>query len=289
MSSVRALAYIGVRGADLDEWRSFAQDVLGASVSDGANGSLRLRIDQRAHRLTVEQGEPGLAYLGFEVATPRELTELIERLRADGVEVVEDAGLAAERDVRLLARCHDPAGNVVELVVGHRIDQTPFASPTGVQFVTEGEGFGHAFMFVPSFEEAWHFYVDVLGMKLSDTIAIGPGVAYFLHCNARHHSLAIGEVPGMNALLHIMLEVDSLQAVGRALDVVTERRLPITMSLGMHTNDEMVSFYVKSPSGFDVEYGCHGRKVDDDDWTVGHYSAISYWGHRPAEPMTTSN
>ncbi len=28
-------------------------------------------------------------------------------------------------------------------------------------------------------------------------------------------------------------------------------------------NDQMVSFYVKSPGGFDVEYGCEGLTVDD--------------------------
>jgi 3,4-dihydroxy-9,10-secoandrosta-1,3,5(10)-triene-9,17-dione 4,5-dioxygenase len=78
-----------------------------------------------------------------------------------------------------------------------------------------------------------------------------------------------------------MVEVETLDAVGRAYDAVVDAGLPIVRSIGMHTNDHMVSFYVKSPSGVDIEFGCQGREIDEATWQVGHYDAISYWGHRP--------
>ena len=78
-----------------------------------------------------------------------------------------------------------------------------------------------------------------------------------------------------------MIEVDSLRTVGVALDVARQRGDEIRMGLGMHPNDQMVSFYVKTPSGFAVEYGCNGRLVDDECWTVGHYEKASIWGHTP--------
>ena len=53
------------------------------------------------------------------------------------------------------------------------------------------------------------------------------------------------------------------------------------MSLGRHTNDLMTSFYVRTPSGFEIEYGTGGRLIDDDTWKVGAYDAQSLWGHRP--------
>ena len=31
------------------------------------------------------------------------------------------------------------------------------------------------------------------------------------------------------------------------------------MTLGTHTNDRMTSFYVRTPSGFEIEYGFGGR------------------------------
>ncbi len=52
------------------------------------------------------------------------------------------------------------------------------------------------------------------------------------------------------------------------------------MGLGHHTNDRMTSFYVRSPSGFEIEYGWGGLLVNDDDWVVRTYDAGSVWGHK---------
>ena len=56
-----------------------------------------------------------------------------------------------------------------------------------------------------------------------------------------------------------MVEVDSLDAVGRALDQVEARGFPVSSTLGRHTNDKMISFYVRAPGGFDIEYGTDGH------------------------------
>ena len=42
----------------------------------------------------------------------------------------------------------------------------------------------------------------------------------------------------------------------------------------------MVSFYVGTPGGFDVEYGTGGLLVDDRSWVTRETTAISLWGHR---------
>ena len=48
----------------------------------------------------------------------------------------------------------------------------------------------------------------------------------------------------------------------------------------------MTSFYVRTPSGFEIEYGTGGLVVDDDTWEVGEHHAQSIWGHKPpAEPL----
>ena len=85
----------------------------------------------------------------------------------------------------------------------------------------------------------------------------------FLGCNPRHHSLAFLPMPNPSKCVHIMVEVDKLDDVGRALERVRKHKVPLSATLGRHMNDQMVSFYVKSPGGFDVEYGCEGLTVDD--------------------------
>jgi hypothetical protein len=42
----------------------------------------------------------------------------------------------------------------------------------------------------------------------------------------------------------------------------------------------MFSFYARTPSGFDVEFGWGGVQIDDDRWRVVSYTRGSEWGHR---------
>ena len=43
----------------------------------------------------------------------------------------------------------------------------------------------------------------------------------------------------------------------------------MSASLGRHVNDKMLSFYMKTPGGFDCEYGCEGMQVtDDENWVA---------------------
>jgi 3,4-dihydroxy-9,10-secoandrosta-1,3,5(10)-triene-9,17-dione 4,5-dioxygenase len=41
----------------------------------------------------------------------------------------------------------------------------------------------------------------------------------------------------------------------------------------------MLSFYMKTPGGFDVEFGCEGLQVEDHDWVARESTAVSLWGH----------
>lgn len=86
---------------------------------------------------------------------------------------------------------------------------------------------------------------------------------------------------GEATMYHFMLEMNSLDDVGYTLDRHEASGTPISAGLGKHTNDHMVSFYSASPSGFEVEIGCGGRRVDDDTWTVTQLTKPSFWGHRP--------
>lgn len=68
--------------------------------------------------------------------------------------------------------------------------------------------------------------------------------------------------------------------VGSAYYRCQDQRVPITSTLGCHTNDHMVSFYVQTPSGFQVEYGYGGRLIEDAAWEVQLHRSPSIWGHR---------
>jgi 2,3-dihydroxybiphenyl 1,2-dioxygenase len=126
-------------------------------------------------------------------------------------------------------------------------------------------------------------------MRISDFIEFemtaGVNVtAAFLHCNERHHSIAIVQIPTPKRLHHFMLQTKNFDDVGRTLYHCEDERVDIALRLGRHSNDHMISFYLTTPSGFQVEYGWGARTVDDNVWEVQHHRGISIWGHRPPPP-----
>ena len=286
MSEVIAHGYLGMTAPDLEEWRIFATETLGLAVASGSNEDrLRLRMDKRAWRFEVTRGTGGLAFCGWEVANAQALLSVSQRLEDSGYPVKEDLDLAKERGVRGLVRTTDPGGTQVEFFYGAAMPPELFVSPSGASFVTTSVdvgdlGFGHAVVTFPDSKEALRFYVDVLGFRVTDWIAKGSNHATFLHVNARHHSLAFTEVPGVPSRLnHFMLEVKDIDMVGRALDAARAYRVEGTSALGRHANDWMLSFYTRTPSGFNVEYGTGARLIDDRFWTTTLYTRGSLWGH----------
>lgn len=298
--AVSSLGYIVVETRDLAAWREFATGVLGLMPTESApEGAALFRIDDRPFRFWVQQG-PRDAFIaaGWEFASREAFAEAIERLRGTGREVeIANAMEARKRQVHALARSSDPAGNAMELFYGRFYDYVPFVSPAAVSgFVTgpNGDmGLGHVVLTAPDFDATHAFYRNVLGFSDTDLgrfyLAGGgpddPGVGFaFLHArNRRHHSLAIGQLPpSPNGAVHVMLEVAELNDVGRAYDRVlkSKGKVPLSATLGCHVNDKMVSFYMRTPSGFDIEYGWNGLQIDPDTWVPTTSLPVSAWGHK---------
>ncbi|ATW05268.1 VOC family protein [Sphingorhabdus sp. YGSMI21] len=291
--SVARLGYLGFKASDPDAWNSFANNTLGMMSAAKGKDSDRYRIDSRAWRLAVHQGEQDdIGYAGFEVADAAAFSETAERLRQMGCDVMDESDdLKADRGVIGLVSTIDPSGVRIEIYYGGtELYELPFVSPVGVSsFMTGDQGLGHFVLATPYLEQSMKFYVEGLGMELSDIIDwdLGPGGKHKLHffnCNRRHHTLALLPVPALppKLLHHFMLEVGSLDDVGRANDRM-ERDSRIMITFGRHTNDHMCSFYGVTPSGFAVEVGYAPRDVDRT-WSVVRYDSISMWGHKFIPP-----
>ena len=297
MSGIASLGYLRIESADAGGWREFGVKVLGMVEGRGPDpGVVYLRMDDFPARLVIVAGERDrLLASGWEVADEAALDRVGRALDAAGVAV--KAGTAAEltdRRVGGMLRFDDPAGNALEVFCGAALEHRPAVGPYGNRFVTGDLGLGHVVLPVAEEEPALRFYTDVLGFRLRDSIRMAPelfgrpaGPALwmrFLGCNPRHHSLALAPFPAQAGIVHLMIEVAALDDVGRAMDRCARRGAPVSASLGRHANDLMVSFYIRTPGGFDVEYGTDGRLVDDATWMTRETTAISLWGHTFASP-----
>ena len=285
---VVALGYITIESARSEAWRAFGADVLGAMPVEAGN-ELRFRLDERAYRAIVVPGErEHLHAAGWEVRDEAAFESLATSLAEADVSTERATPEEAfRRRVGGLMRLRDPSGNRLELFHTPLSADTRFVSPVGVsRFVTGDMGLGHVVLPATAFDETAAFYTDHLGFRLTDRMRLGPDEGgagamrlEFFHCNPRHHSLALIEVPHPAGLSHLMLEVEDLDEVGYALDRCHRAEVPLSATLGRHTNDRMVSFYMKSPSGFDIEYGFGGIRLDTDDVSTSEITAVSHWGH----------
>jgi 3,4-dihydroxy-9,10-secoandrosta-1,3,5(10)-triene-9,17-dione 4,5-dioxygenase len=290
---ISSLGYLRISATDTGAWREFGTKVLGMTEGRGPDpAAVYLRMDDFPARLVVVPGEEDrLLAAGWEVPDEATLTEVAHILAAADVPVKQgDAAELADRRVGQLLHAEDPSGNALEIFCGASLDSRPSVSPYGNAFVTGDQGLGHVVLPAVDDEDTLTFYTELLGFRLRDSMRLpgeffgrpagGPPVwMRFLGCCPRHHSLALAPMTPDAGVVHVMIEVATLDDVGRALDRCGRRNATVSSTLGRHANDLMVSFYVQTPGGFDIEYGTNGRIVDDSNWICRETTAVSLWGH----------
>ncbi|MGE0217480.1 iron-dependent extradiol dioxygenase HsaC [Mycolicibacterium sp.] len=290
---IRSLGYLRIEATDVAAWREYGLKVLGMVEGSGATeGALYLRMDEFPARLVIVPGEHDrLQVSGWEAANAAGLQEVRNRLDAHGTPYKEAAAAElAERRVDEMIVFDDPSGNTLEVFHGVALEHRRVVSPYGHRFVTEHQGLGHVVLTTRDDAETLQFYRDVLGFSLRDSMRLPPQLVgrpadgppawlRFLGVNPRHHSLAFmpGETP--SGIVHLMVEVENSDDVGLCLDRALRRKVKMSATLGRHVNDKMLSFYMKTPGGFDIEFGCEGLEVDDENWVARESTAVSLWGH----------
>jgi biphenyl-2,3-diol 1,2-dioxygenase len=265
------LAYLGFEVKDLGAWKAFARDILGVGVEGDV-----LRTDSRLKRFFLSEGaSDDVSFIGWECGL-----EQFEKL--DAPEASKDEAQA--RGVTRLKKLVDPSGIPTEIVYGASKGEPFKSSLVQSGFVGDDMGLGHIVVSAVDRDKSRAFYSQLLGFKLSDRIVCEvygyPVDIEFFHGNARHHSVAIGDRQ-KKRIHHFMLEVRSMDDVGLAFDRALKGGVRIMQTLGKHPNDGMFSFYARTPSGFQYEFGWGGKIVDDATWQTTTYDRISEWGHHP--------
>ena len=291
---IESLSYILIETTDIQKWESYAHDVVGLMKNEKKSNenNLFLRIDESPFRFQVQKGETERYVLGgFELANKQEFDDAKKQLSDIGVSYEEQGDdLVNVRCVEELITLKDPAGNSLELFYGRSSDEEEFKSPQDISgFVTKGLGLGHVVFGALDIEPVHDFYTEVLGFGDSDIMHMRfspnpddpESVLYFMHCNnPRHHTVAFIQAPSPpSGLVHAMIEVESSEQVVKALDRAVANDVHISSTLGRHMNDKMFSFYMQTPAGFMLEFGCGGLQPDWNTFKTTNCPAPSHWGH----------
>ncbi len=287
MVKVTELAYMGFNITDADAWRDYAAGCVGMEVLDeGEVDRFYLRMDHWHHRFIMHVGgDDDLAYCGWRVTGPRELEEMARQLDDAGIEFrAASAAEAEERHVLGLLKLDDPGGNPTEIFYGARVE-TKFPFHPGRRmyggFVTGDQGIGHCILRQEDPAAAAAFY-EVLGLSgaVEYKLKMPNGIVaeiYFMHCNDRQHSLAFGLGPQEKRINHLMLEYQQLDDLGMAHDIIRGREIDVALQLGKHSNDQALTFYMATPSGWLLELGWGARR----SLTQQEYYTGDIFGHGP--------
>lgn len=291
------LGYVLIESQRMEAWHRFATEGLGLHAEAVGAGGLALRLDDRARRLVVRPGPAeDVVAMGWQLDDQEALQQALARLHGMGIAVEALPGAQAQgRGIEAGWRCRGPKGTAIELFTLAQVRLS--AAPLRMRasgFVTGDSGLGHLAITSREPEAMERFWVQAFDARVSDTIVDRMGGVTmdftFLRLNERHHSVAIASTRGLRlnplrtSIHHLNLQVASLEDVMQGYLKCRELGYSIANGIGQHPNDRELSFYVKTPSDFEIELGWNPLVVspaDEAGWQCGHYQGISRWGHFP--------
>ncbi|WP_225827191.1 VOC family protein [Streptomyces naphthomycinicus] len=286
------LGYIIIETNRFADWRRFGTDAIGMHHDTLSPDLMRFRLDDQACRFLLRRGPAeDVVATGWHI-DDHATFELIEaRIRAHGVPLVQGSDEeAALRGVERLLRFPGPKGITQEICT------TPVTSPEPLRmlasgFVTGDSGMGHIALTSTKPTQIRGYFNTVFDARLTDYIdETVSGVKLrirFLRVNERHHSIAVAGTRGLpidpirTRVQHLNIQAATLDDVAQSYQRVHELGFGMALSVGQHTNDKELSYYARTPSGFEWEVGWNPIVIDETTWEPTTHQGISIWGHLP--------
>ncbi len=285
-----ALGYVVIESNRFTDWRRFGEDAVGMHCDELDSDTIRFRLDDHQCRFLLRRGPAeDVTAIGWRLDDHRTLDEVIARVTAYGLPVVEGSSQeAALRGVQRLLRFPGPKGLAQEVFT------TASTSPAPPRirhrgFVTGAGGIGHVAITSTKPDALQAYFGMAFDARLTDfideTISGMKMKIRFLRVNERHHSVAIANVrrlpidPIRTRVQHLNVQVSELDDMVDSYQRVSTLGFDMALGIGQHTNDRELSFYARTPSGFEWEVGWNPVTVDEDTWEPTTYQGISIWGH----------
>lgn len=302
---VRDLAWLQFEKPDLDRAEIFARD-FGFIISTRTSDELRLRGTFAGTDSLVIRRGPSSRFVGpvFQAVAAEDLDRLA---RHTGTRVRPLGPGKPGRIVEL----RDPSGFPVGVVAGadERVDlpgqvalplntgltsqhrftrvnatQRPAREPARVQRL------GHVVLETPRFRAALDWYLDTLGLIVSDFLYLpgdrdfGPTMA-FIRCDrggepADHHTLAMHLGPSAG-YVHSAYQVTDLDAIAAGGEYLNERGYKRAWGIGRHIQGSQFFDYWRDPDGLMVEHFADGDVFDasvEPGWAAMSSSGLAQWG-----------
>lgn len=298
---VADIAWLEFEKPDLDRAETFAHafgfttvlrtaDELQLRGTDAGSPCVLLRRGARSRFVgTAFKAAEEADVLRLAEATDAVVTPLPESLGGISVDLIDPSRLP----VRVVAGTHEltefmPQRPLI-VNVGHQLKRTnatqrPPRVPASVQRL------GHVVLQTTKYTEALDFYLDMLGMIVSDFLfypgqrARGP-VMSFIRCDrgsvpADHHTLALALGPS-SRYVHSAYQVCDLDALAAGGEYLRDKGYFRSWGIGRHIQGSQLFDYWRDPDGFLVEHFADGDMFDntlEPGWAPFTASGLAQWG-----------
>jgi 2,3-dihydroxybiphenyl 1,2-dioxygenase len=286
------LGYIVIETIRFTDWRRFGTDAIGMHHDALDTDLMRFRLDAQQCRFLLQRGPAeDVIATGWHIDDYTTFEQIEARVRAHGVPVTHGtAEEAALRGVERLLRFPGPKGITQEIYT------TPVNSAEPLRmrasgFITGDSGMGHIALTSTKPAQIRGYFNTVFDARLTDyideTISGVKLKIRFLRVNERHHSIAVVGTPRLpidpirTRIQHLNIQAATLDDVARSYQRVCELGFDMALSIGQHTNDKELSYYARTPSGFEWEVGWNPITIDETTWQPTTHQGISIWGHTP--------
>ncbi|MFE0382542.1 VOC family protein [Streptomyces bungoensis] len=298
---VADLAWLEFEKPDLDRAEVFARD-FGFAVAARTERELWLRGTFAGSPCMVIRRGSASRFIGpaFRAAERGDLDRLA---RATGSEVRDIDVPGGGQSVTLL----DPSGFPVRVVhCAEQLPALPGQQPLIINTGVEGrrtnatqrpprepsriQRLGHVVLETRVFIRALDWYVDTLGMIVSDFLFLdgqrqrGPTMA-FIRCDqgstpVDHHTLALHLGPG-TGYVHSAYQVTDLDAIAAGGEYLAERGYRRSWGIGRHIQGSQLFDYWRDPDRFMLEHFADGDLFSCDlepGWAPMSASGLAQWG-----------
>jgi catechol-2,3-dioxygenase len=273
--ALRKLHHVALRVADLEEASARWALQFGLTVRGVEGDRVALSCDDEDVALElIAGGEPGFDHVAYELARDCSTADALAHLHALGV----DARAAGDH-----IELADVEGNTIHLLPSSasEVRWTAYARPAGDLPVGHPRKLGHVNFLTARIHEQCDFYVDALGMRLTDWLGDG-GV--WLHLGHEHHAMALVD-KGYSHFHHLALDVVDIGQMRVALDHLGRHGRWLGWGPTRHGVGGNIASYVRIVEEHCfVELYCDMEQLEADHeprvWPDDRYSSNT-WGPLP--------